>query len=211
MQNYSGFGKFLTIGSISDFFHLIIGRRKNKAWLVEHVFKCKPGFNVVDIGCGTGVNVLEYLSKEINYFGYDISPDYIKQAKKKYGNYASFHVGDTKSIKTQQILEYNWADLVICKGVLHHLNDEDIVETLTFAKDLLKKNGRFVCLEPTYLLKQTSISKWFISQDRGENIKTEDQWKKIFSSVFESFSTNIITGMSKIPYVYIILQFNKTR
>jgi hypothetical protein len=45
-----------------------------------------------------------------------------------------------------------------------------------------------------------------ISKDRGQNIRTEQQWKDLAGSVFASFFTNILTGVNRRGYVCIIGQ-----
>jgi hypothetical protein len=49
-----------------------------------------------------------------------------------------------------------------------------------------------------------------MSKDRGQNIRTEQQWKDLAGSVFPSFVTNILTGVNRLGYVCIIGQCRKT-
>jgi hypothetical protein len=39
------------------------------------------------------------------------------------------------------------------------------------------------------------IAAFMMSKDRGQNIRTEQQWKDLAGSVFPSFFTNILTGV----------------
>jgi hypothetical protein len=39
-----------------------------------------------------------------------------------------------------------------------------------------------------------------MSKDRGQNIRTEQQWKDLAGSVFPSFFTNILTGVNRWPW-----------
>jgi len=57
----------------------------------------KNKISVSDIGCGYGA-FLEFLSerkysRELHYYGYDVSDEVVKFCQKKYSNRASFHTG----------------------------------------------------------------------------------------------------------------------
>jgi hypothetical protein len=69
--------------------------------------------------------------------------------------------------------------------------------------------GRLVCFEPTFLVYQGRISRWIMSRDRGRNIRTEEEWKVLVSSVFDSFAISIVTNILRIPYIYIIIECQK--
>jgi hypothetical protein len=45
-----------------------------------------------------------------------------------------------------------------------------------------------------------------MSRDRGQNIRSEQQWKDLASSIFPLVSTNIVTGANRLAYVGIIGQ-----
>jgi hypothetical protein len=48
-----------------------------------------------------------------------------------------------------------------------------------------------------------------MSMDRGQNIRTEEQWKALAASVFPNFSTNIVTGVNRLWYICIVGQCYK--
>ena len=57
------------------------------------------GKNIFDIGCGPGRDAPEFVGA--NYYGFDISPVYIKEAQEKYGKFGTFicsSVDDLSSI-----------------------------------------------------------------------------------------------------------------
>ena len=57
-----------------------------------------------------------------------------------------------------------------------------------------------------FALWQSGISTYFMSRDRGQNIRTEQQWKDLASRIFPLVSTNIVTGANRLAYVGIIGQ-----
>ena len=162
------------------------------------------GERVVDIGCGPGVT-LEYLPNDVEYSGFDISENYIRTARQKFPG-KTFLVGTAQDFIDNDPSRLNAADLIICNGLLHHLNDDEAIDVLQLARSMLKPGGRLVCLEAVYLVRQTWISKWIISKDRGRYIRSEREWKDLTSRVFNSYSTNIVTGLIRIPYVHIIIE-----
>ena len=72
-------------------FFLIVGGDVRKIYTTEYV-KAKPGEKVLDIGCGPG-DILEYLP-DVKYTGFDLSPEYIEAAKKRFGNRGRFFCND---------------------------------------------------------------------------------------------------------------------
>jgi SAM-dependent methyltransferase len=110
---------------------------------------------------------------------------------------------------TRDPLTYE-ADLVLTNGVLHHVDDDAAKKILKFAYRALKDNGRFIFYEPCYLFWQSGISAYFMSLDRGQNIRTEQQWKELASSIFPVVSTNIVTGVNRLGYVCIVGQCRKS-
>ena len=68
-------------------FFLIVGGDVRKIYTTEYV-KAQPGEKVLDIGCGPG-DILEYLP-DVKYTGFDLSPEYIEAAKKRFGERGRF-------------------------------------------------------------------------------------------------------------------------
>jgi SAM-dependent methyltransferase len=138
--------------------------------------------------------------------GFDISEEYIASAKTKYEKRGVFLVGTAEQFLAAPDKQLNEADLVLCNGLLHHLEDREVINVLQLAKQILKPAGRLVCLEPVFLIHQGPLSKWIMSRDRGRNIRTEAQWKNLINQVFSCASTNIATKLIRIPYVHMIME-----
>ena len=120
----------------------------------------------------------------VEYVGLDISDIYIQAARAKFKTRggAKFLSGSVEDW-TRDPLTYE-ADLVLTNGVLHRVDDDDAKKILEFTCRALKDNGRFIFYEPCYLIWQSGISAYFMSLDRGQNIRTEQQWKELASSIF---------------------------
>ena len=68
------------------------------------------------------------------------------------------------------------------------------------------EGGRFLAMEPVHLMKETSLSKWVMNLDRGMQVRKESEWKKLMSNSGLEYKTNIITGLIRIPYNYILIE-----
>jgi len=95
---------------------------------------------ILDIGANDGflVNCLRKLTKSKSIFGLDASPEMVKIAKKKYGNY--FYNGLAEN--SHKIFNHNQFDLITCNNVLNHSSDP--ISFLTSINKLLKKDGKIL-------------------------------------------------------------------
>ena len=209
VESTSSLKRVLTVSNIYDFFQTVIGGHQARKWIASEVWRLTGGEKVVDIGCGPGSS-LDYLPADIVYCGIDISQTYIESARKKYGERGRFFVGSAADFPEGARNELHHADVVLSNGVLHHLSDEEAVQMLDLAKNILKPGGRLICVEPTYLLHQTFFSKWIISQDRGMYIRSEKEWKGFIEKAFDSWKTNVVTGLLRIPYTHLIIECWRT-
>jgi SAM-dependent methyltransferase len=205
MQINSGLRSVLAFPWPYRLFVGTLGARKaNKEWFIKNVLGLRDGQKLVDVGCGPA-QILDRLPG-VEYVGLDISDAYIQAARIKFkarggANFLSGSVEDW----TLNPLAYE-ADIVLANGVLHHVDDDEAKKILEFAYRVLKDNGRFIFYEPCYLIWQSGISTYFMSRDRGQNIRTEQQWKDLASSIFPFVSTNIVTGVNRLAYICIIGQ-----
>ena len=205
-QDDSGLRKLLTIPRLYEFFETtLLGGNDAGKWLAKNIWKLKGGETIIDIGCGPGT-VLEYLPQDVSYWGVDISEHYIRAARRRFSTRGTFFLGTARDFLNHDDSHLNSADLVLCNGLLHHLSDDEATEVLKLSKRLMKPNGRLVCLEGAFLARQTRLSRWIVSMDRGRHVRSEQEWKNLIGQVFDSYSTSILTGLIRIPYTHIIIE-----
>lgn len=204
MQDDKGLRRALTVGRVYSMFQTIAGADSAKRWLARHAWRCAPGGKVVDVGCGTG-DVLRFLSPDVRYVGFDISEPYIKLATERYGDRGEFIVGTASSLLAAPDERLANANLVICNGLLHHLDDSDATDVFTLAARILAPTGRLVCFEPTFLVHQTMMARWLMRQDRGKNVRTDLEWLQLGETVFPDCRARVATGLYHIPYTHIIM------
>lgn len=102
------------------------------------------GIKVLDYGCGAGL-LLDKLKGRFNdVYAIDIEKDLIFNLQRLQENTANTSfLCDGKKLAFKD----NTFDLVICRGVLHHI--KDITRALSEIKRILKSNGYLIISEPT--------------------------------------------------------------
>ena len=205
MQDDSGPRRALTSGRFYSWFQSVAGANRARNWLLENAWNCGRGDKVVDLGCGTG-DVLEHLPASIRYVGVDISPVYVELARQRFGDRAVFLVGTARTFLDKPDSELTDADLMVCNGLLHHLDDDEVLDVLRLAAEVLRPNARLVCFEPAYVARQSRLGRWIMAKDRGKNIRTEARWNQLVRSVFPSTKARIVTGLLRLPYTHIVIE-----
>lgn len=208
MERDKGLFKLLKIPVVYSLLMQLVGAKSASRWIYKNFFQFKGNEKIIDIGCGPGSffqNYSDLLPNDIIYFGIDPNISYIEKAREKYGDIAKFYCGVTNDFANDTRL--NDADIVMCNFVLHHLTDTEVLNVLNFVKKkLVKETGRFLSIEPVHLLKQYGISSFVMNRDRGMHIRSETEWRKLIHESHLNLETNIISGLIKIPYNYILIE-----
>jgi len=208
MENHSGFKKLLKISNFYTILMNILGAKEAAKWLNQNFYKVKPGAKITDIGCGPGSLLHNYkhlFPTDIDYSGIDPNEHYIKSARNEFGEHANFYDGTCETFINDS--RFQKSDLILCNGVLHHLNDRQVKSLFNFIhRNLKSEGGRFLAMEPVHLMKETSLSRWVMNLDRGMHVRKEPEWKKLMNNSGLEYKTNIITGLIRIPYNYILIE-----
>ncbi len=205
----SGFRSLLSISAVYDFVQALLGaNRATHTFLKEHTFSA-PNLKILDIGCGPG-KLLEQLPPSWEYHGYDINDNYITHAKSIYKDRKNtyFYVNHQKGFLAPQ---ENYFDLVLAKGVLHHLEDQEVVDLFTSASRALKNRGKLITLDGCYISEQSKIAKWLLSKDRGQNVRTKEGYENLVEKA-RLFSENKVTirqDLLRVPYTHIVMELYK--
>jgi SAM-dependent methyltransferase len=194
----------LNIPSLYSVFRHFIGSDKTRQWYADNVIKAKYGSNILDIGCGPG-DILNFLP-EVSYLGFDLSPEYIESARRRFGDRGEFYCEQVGSgIKVPELS----FDIVIAHGVLHHLNDDEAKALFSIAHRSLKPGGRLVTMDGCYIDGQSRLARYFLSQDRGQFVRTRPAYEALARSEFQNFRVTIRHDLIRLPYTHIIMECQK--
>jgi 2-polyprenyl-3-methyl-5-hydroxy-6-metoxy-1,4-benzoquinol methylase len=112
--------------------------------IVSSSLSDRSGVRVLDFECGTG-SLTEYLPGTTYYTGVDLSPSYIRSARRRYDGRGRFFVGRLEDLDPDELGEF---DVVIAKGLLHHLDEEEALHVFTVASGMLTEGGRLFTADP---------------------------------------------------------------
>lgn len=182
-------------------FQSVVSGNYHQRHLAEHV-QPVPGEKVLDIGCGPG-DILDYLPA-VNYTGFDVSPEYIESAKKRFGQRGRFWCSDVGLAAIEQ--ERGTFDLVLATGVVHHLDDERAMKLFELARIALRPGGRLVTYDGCFVPGQSRIARWMLRQDRGKFVRPREEYIRLASVCFSKVEARVRHDMLRIPYTHLILR-----
>ena len=104
------------------------------------LFPPHAGLTVLDVGCGTGMQLAPYQQAGCTVVGLDMSPSMLQVARQKLGATAELHEGDA----TKMPFTDNRFDLVTATLVLHEMAPTVRDGVLGEMKRVVKGNGRFL-------------------------------------------------------------------
>jgi len=206
MQVNSGLRSILALPLFYRLVNVVFTNRKFRRWFIDEVLAVRNGQTLVDLGCGPA-DILDELDAGIRYIGLDISEAYIDSARQRHGARGLFVAGTVETWRQDSRIRD--ADAVLAYGLFHHVDDGEAQEILRFARDILRPGGRLVFLEPCLLLWQSRLSVFMMAQDRGKNVRTEQQWKDLVKCVFPNATTNVVTNANRLGYTHIIAECRK--
>lgn len=204
MQRTTGFYTILELPAIYNFVQYLFTHKKTESILQDYIGDFSD-CNVLDIGCGPGDLSKEFKSAR-KYIGIDLSSLYIEAAKKNFSEFGDFYCCSVDELDT---IELPPIDIVILKGVLHHLTDETVKNMMACLSKIMKHNARFISLDPTYTEKQNPVAKFFVSKDRGVNVRTFNHYKSLMQSDAFSVDRSEVIHQHLPPYDRTLLQVRR--
>jgi len=181
-------------------FQFVMGAHSIRKDLIKDFVCPVSGLKILDIGCGPA-DILAYLPN-VTYMGFDISSSYIDGAKRRFGSRGSFACREIVSEDVENMPKF---DIVLALGLLHHLDDEEARNIFNLAFDALKPGGRFFTLDPCIKAGQNPIARFIIKQDRGQNVRKENEYIALVPQSFE-ISRAEVRHRTWIPYTHFYLE-----
>jgi ubiquinone/menaquinone biosynthesis C-methylase UbiE len=103
----------------------------------------KAGMKVLDIGCGTGAQLVEYKRLSCQIFGVDTSPSMLKQARIKLGERAELYQVSGNSLPFPD----HHFDIILLTIVLHEMAADVQKIVLREAHRVMKETGHIVIID----------------------------------------------------------------
>jgi cyclopropane fatty-acyl-phospholipid synthase-like methyltransferase len=168
--------------------------------LVNDYVQSGAGSRILEIGCGPGT-IVGYLPS-CDYLGFDLSPEYIELAKKRFpkAHFACERVSQFTLAREQSF------DVVLALGIVHHLDEAEARQLFQIAYDALKSGGKLVTIDGVWTDGQSPVARWLLARDRGEYVRSEREYVGIASHVFSDIRPSIRHDLLRIPYSHLILE-----
>ena len=200
-QKTSGIYRLTQISRVYSGFQDLLGADRSRRTLVAKYIRPRCGDRVLDIGCGPA-SMLPYLGP-VDYVGVDLNPDHIEAARKRFGGSAELHCADLYSIPS---LATRCFDIVLCAGLLHHLDDGDAARLLSFASNRIAPRGRLISVDPAFTPGQHWVARWFARSDSGQHVRSPEQYRRLAEGAFAAVEQNVRHDLLRFPYTHCIQQ-----
>lgn len=167
-----------------------------KVWRrVVEMLGVQDGEHLLDLGCGPG-DLVDYLP-DVAYTGIDLSESYIEYAKQHREVRGQFIAADATTMSPDELGTF---DRVMMHGLLHHLDDDEVVPVVAAAARACAPHGRVMAVDGCYRDGQSRIAKFLLDRDRGQAVRDEDGYRSILEQSFDHVEIHILEGVLRIPY-----------
>lgn len=204
-QTTSGLRRPLSSASIYSLVQRTLGASAVRRCVIDEYLRPEAGDRVLDLGCGPG-DILA-LFGGVSYLGVDLSPAYIDAARREYGHRARFICADVREL----VLDEEQFDAVIAIGMLHHLDDDAAAGLVELSRAVLRRGGRLVTLDTGHAEGQSRIARWLIDRDRGQNVRTPEEYKALAAPLFGDVRVEVRHDLARVPYTHVILECRDPR
>lgn len=107
------------------------------------MFSPKEGMLVLDVGCGTGIQLELYQEAGCKVFGIDPSPSMLEVARQRLGDRADLYLGDASDMPYPD----ETFDLITATLTLHEMTSAMRSAVMNELKRSLKKDGRILLID----------------------------------------------------------------
>ena len=143
---------------------------------IAEYYKLKSGDKILDIGCGKGFMLYDFLklNPQFDVFGIDISKYAIENCIESLNG--KLKIGNAKSLPYPD----NYFDLVISNNTHHNLDGKDIINAFNEVERVTKKNSYVVLDAYSNEKEKEELINWNLT---AKTIKHVKDWKKFFEEI----------------------------
>jgi SAM-dependent methyltransferase len=197
-----GLHRVLNRAGIYGALQKLLLRSGSRARYVREFVRPFPGCRILDIGCGPA-DILEYLPQTLGaYSGFDMNPDYIEAARRRWGARGSFRC---ERVEAATVGERGAYDIALANGILHHLDDADAAQLFEVARSALHPGGRLITYDNVYLDGQHWFARWLIGRDRGRAVRSRAGYEALARERFERVESAILHDTLRVPYTILVM------
>ncbi len=202
-QITSGIRRILDRPWVYRLMQILIGGVHLEQVFIRDYLQTPTGQRILDVGCGPKGYVA--MLGDVYYLGIDLSAEYIERARYHSGHLSRFLAAPPNELRSLGEAPF---DLIIAVGLLHHLDDDEAQALLQDSAALMKPEGRLVTLDNVYTDHQSTMARYLISRDQGQNVRDQATNEALGLGIFNSTDTNIRDDLLRIPYTHIITRWS---
>lgn len=188
---------------IYSVFQSFMGGHKARQDFVANWVRPFPGMKVLDVGCGPA-DILDYLP-DVDYWGFDISENYINHARQRFGARGNFHCKQLRMMDLEGMPSF---DVILAISLLHHLDDTAALDIVRLASKALKTGGRLLTIDPCLDSSQNPIARFLVRNDRGRNVRDKAGYKALVKATF-GLPHIEVRHKAWIPYTHCLMECQK--
>lgn len=177
-----------------------LGGARARRILVSEYLRPQPGARVLDVGCGSA-SLLPDLGA-VDYVGVDLNPRHIEEARRLHGAAGAFHCCDLGRVGEVAPGKF---DLVMCIGVLHHIDDAALDRLAADAAERLAPGGRLVAVDPAFVAGQHVVARLLARLDSGKNVRAPEGYSAPFRKRYRAVEAFVRHDLLRFPYTHCVI------
>jgi len=154
---------------------------------------------ILDLGCGPAKMRKFIIAKE--FVGMDFNESHIQEAKKHHPR-DTFLCDDIVRHKFDPTMKF---DKILMIGVLHHLNDTEVVQVLSSCYNILKNDGKIFTVDPLFESEQNPIAKTLAKWDQGNFVRRKEQYIDLAKPLYKNVTTEVKRDLLRLPYSHFLM------
>jgi SAM-dependent methyltransferase len=202
----TGVRSVLSLPAVYELWSQLVGGERARSVFVAEYVRPTPGDRVLDLGCGPG-DLLAAIDPDVRYLGVDISEAYIESARRRFGDRATFRIGDAARFDVGG----ERFDIALATGVIHHLDDAAARRMLTTAAAALADGGRLITLDCALTADQSRVARAIIQRDRGQHVRTPEIYHELAHEAFGDVKPVVRHDLLRMPYTHCIMDCRSPR
>lgn len=203
-QITSGVRSILSHPIAYSFLQAAVGAGRLRQRICQDLIRASDDDVIVDVGCGPA-EILELFPRTIKYYGFDLSEDYIRAARERYGDRGHFACVDITAAPPDSVPP---CTIALALGVLHHLDDNEARNLMAALSSRLAPGGRLITFDGTFVPGQSATARRLIAADRGQNIRSPEAYASLAPQDL-SVNIHVRHDLLYLPYTHCLLECTK--